>query len=126
MLLDIPPERIDMLMKLKNKYRTFLLSNTNVIHFNYYTDNLRKAHLYESLSDLFEKDYFSFLMNMRKPDAEIYEFVLSENGLIAEETIFIDDSILNIQGAEKVGITGKYLPAGAEIVDFMKSLVDDQ
>ena len=42
MLLDFPPERIILLQKLKNKYRTFLLSNTNSIHLEFYSNLLNQ------------------------------------------------------------------------------------
>jgi putative hydrolase of the HAD superfamily len=41
---------------------------------------------------------------MRKPDKEIYQKVLHENGLKASQTLFIDDTIINFKEAEKLGI----------------------
>ena len=104
MLGDIPAERIELLKELKKKYRTFLLSNTNAIHLDCFTNIVKKAHGLESLDPLFHKAYYSHLMGMRKPDAEIYEYVLKENGLKAEETIFLDDNLANLKGAASVGI----------------------
>ncbi len=43
-------------------------------------------------------------MKMRKPDPQIYEYVLKENGLKANETIFLDDNVANLKGAASVGI----------------------
>lgn len=104
MLLDIPVGRISTLKALKARYRTFLLSNTNSIHVTCFSESLRKAHGLESLNELFEKVYYSHLLKMRKPDPAIYEHVLRENGLKAEETLFLDDSERNIEGARSVGI----------------------
>lgn len=104
MLGDIPKERIDLLRELKSKYKTFLLSNTNAIHLDSFTGMVQKAHGLESLSPLFHKTYYSHLMKMRKPDPGIYEYVLNENGLKANETIFLDDNVANLKGAASVGI----------------------
>ncbi|HZY80695.1 MAG TPA: HAD family phosphatase [Cyclobacteriaceae bacterium] len=104
MLGDIPQERIELLRELKSKYRTFLLSNTNAIHLDCFSGIVKKAHDIESLEPLFHKAYYSHLMKMRKPDAEIYQYVLKENNLKASETIFLDDNAANLKGAASVGI----------------------
>jgi putative hydrolase of the HAD superfamily len=104
MLGDIPPERIELLRQLRSKYKTYLLSNTNAIHLDFFSGMAQKAHGLESLDPLFHKAYYSHLMKMRKPDPAIYEFVLNENGLKANETIFLDDNAANLKGAASVGI----------------------
>ena len=104
MLLDIPPERIELLKSLKSKYRTFLLSNTNAIHVKSFSASLSKAHGINSLDSLFEKVYYSHQLKMRKPDPEIYQHVLIQNGIKAKETLFLDDNEKNIEGARNVGI----------------------
>lgn len=104
MLGDIPKERIELLKELKPKYKTFLLSNTNAIHLDFFTGMVKKHHLLESLDPLFHKTYYSHLMKMRKPDPAIYEYVLRDSGLKAEETIFLDDNVSNLKGAASVGI----------------------
>jgi glucose-1-phosphatase len=117
MLLDFPEERADLLKKLKGQYRTFLLSNTNELHLDYYFGLLQKEHGVKDLSSFFEKQYFSNIIGMRKPDAEIYEFVLNENGLKPEETLFIDDNIQNIEGAARCGLRSIHLEKPLTIMD---------
>jgi glucose-1-phosphatase len=104
MILDFPADRIELLKKLKNKYRLFLLSNTNSIHFPVYNKQLQEIYGISDLSRLFEKAYYSFKIGMRKPDAEIFRRVINENKLIPEETLFIDDALFNIEAAEKLGL----------------------
>jgi epoxide hydrolase-like predicted phosphatase len=104
MLLDIPTERIDMLKRLTSRYRTFLLSNTNSIHVRSFSKSLRQQHGIDSLDSLFEKAYYSHLVRMRKPDPEIYRYVLKANGLNAAETLFLDDNERNIEGARTIGL----------------------
>ena len=95
MLGGIPDNRLNLVAGLRKNYRTFVLSNTNEIHvrqFNY------------RLQGHFEKVYYSHEMRLRKPNIEIYEVVLSEQSLDATETLFIDDTLSNIKGAERLDI----------------------
>lgn len=115
MLLDVPGHRVELLEKLRSKYDTYLLSNTNQIHWEQYDAEFAKIYGYAHLSDLFKAAYFSHLMGLRKPDPEIYRVVLNEQGLIPEETLFIDDMVENIRSAERLGIVGHYLAPGQDI-----------
>jgi len=103
-LLDFPPDNIHFLNELKKSHRTFLLSNTNAIHYPVYTKTLSNNFGIADLSVLFEKTYFSFQVGLRKPDKEIFELLLNENHLIPEQTLFVDDSLPNIETASKLGI----------------------
>lgn len=104
MLLDIPIQRIQLLERLRNQYRIFLLSNTNEIHLNCFNAIVRELTGKPSLDHFFEKAYYSHRMKMRKPDQEIYKFVLDENELLPGHTIFLDDNLFNLKGAERCGI----------------------
>lgn len=104
MLLDLPAERTKLLIAAKANYRTFLLSNTNSIHYTEYTKQVNENHRIDSLSELFEKEYFSHIIHLRKPDLEAFEYVLNDASINPNETLFIDDSIQHLEGAQKVGI----------------------
>lgn len=120
LLIGYKRERIELLELLKTKYRTFLLSNSNIIHYKHYLAQLQDEYGYQDFSELFERAYFSHDLGMKKPDYEIYDFVLSENNLKPNETLFIDDSKANIEAAEKLGIQTYFLDAenGEQIVDL--------
>ncbi len=124
MILDIPKEKIDLLKKLKNKYRIFLLSNSNIIHYNVYIEEFRRKSGLKDFSSLFEKAWFSFDLQMRKPDKEIYEFALKDGGIRPEETLFIDDSFQNIQPAKELGIECVFLENDMDILKLFEFLVD--
>lgn len=104
LLIGVPPGIHDVLLKVKQKYRTFLLSNNNETHYNYIVDYLKKEFGMDDNSELFEKTYYSQQMFLRKPNVEIFEQVIKENGLIPEETLFIDDSPQHIEGAKLAGL----------------------
>ena len=109
MLLDFPQERINLLQALGSKYRLFLLSNTNEIHMLRFNQIANESFSIPSLDSLFEQVYYSHLIGMRKPDDIVFETILNQNGLKAEETLFIDDSIQHIESAQKLGIKTLHL-----------------
>lgn len=116
MLLDLPQERLKLLMHYKQTHRTFLLSNTNEIHIDAFNDCLKNNFKIPNLSAYFEKLYLSYEVGMRKPDAEIFQLVLSENKLDPKETLFIDDSIQHIESAKKLGIQTYWLDVKKESI----------
>ncbi|MEH6771409.1 HAD-IA family hydrolase [Maribacter arcticus] len=104
-ILDFPEERLTFIEQLKkeNRYRLFLLSNTNDLHI----EQVRRSmglERFKRFQNCFEQFYLSQEMKMRKPNSNIYEFVLHENNLVANETLFIDDSKENTLSASKLGI----------------------
>ena len=118
LLLDFPPERIHLLKELEKRYRLFLFSNTNALHLAALRSIYTKTFGSGSLEDLFEKTYYSHLLGMRKPDMASYEYILKENGLNAPETLFVDDAIINVEGAEQAGLKGLFLRPGISLLDF--------
>jgi FMN phosphatase YigB (HAD superfamily) len=106
MLLDIPPERVDLLKRLKQQRRIFLLSNTNEIHkaqFDRIFLDQYGAEL-SGISDLFERVYFSHEMGDRKPNPSIFQTVIDDQLLDPARTLFIDDTRQHIDGAQKIGL----------------------
>lgn len=117
LLLDFPPERIDLLKRIKPRFRTFLLSNTNSIHLKEFQERLQNEQgVY--LEDLFEKAYYSHVVKLRKPHADIFNLVLKENNLDPSETLFIDDTESNFPEAKKLGIRIFHLKHGMSITDM--------
>jgi HAD superfamily hydrolase (TIGR01509 family) len=104
LLLHIAPGTHDLLLKFKDKYRTFLLSNTNAIHYTYFTNYLKTDFGFDGNEHLFEKTYYSHLAGKRKPQVDFFEQVLAENNLKPEETLFIDDSPQHLEAAKTLGI----------------------
>ena len=92
------------LLEMKTKYRTFLLSNSNEIHYDWIINYIGTEFNLNNYDDHFEKVYFSQQMKLRKPNKEIFQQVLVENNLLPEETLFIDDSPQHLEGAKKLGI----------------------
>lgn len=102
-LKDFPQHRLHFIKQLaaEKKYQLILLSNTNELHINWVKNNVL---FYEEFKNSFDFFYLSHEINLRKPNADIYEFILNEHGLEASETLFIDDTEENISAATQLGI----------------------
>lgn len=115
MLLDLPPQRLELLQSLRSKYNLYLLSNTNEIHVKAFSAYLQNTFGFPDFSDFFDQWYYSCRMGMRKPDEEIFLKVMSNHNLVPAETIFIDDSKQHVDGAAKTGIQAIWLEPGQTI-----------
>lgn len=122
MLLDVPSERLDLLVRMKQKYNTYLLSNTCEPHIAAFERELYVEHGVKNFNDYFDRVYYSCRMGMRKPDKEIFKHVLKENELVPEQTIFIDDSIQHVKGAGACGINAYLLPKNMEVGQLIQEL----
>ena len=118
LLLDMPPRRVKKLIELKSKYRLFLLSNSNQIHYECYMSRFEKEFGYP-LGDLFEKLWFSHHLGMVKPDPEIFSFILKDAGLKPNETLFIDDTLVHVEAAKNIGINAWHLLPGTDISELL-------
>jgi glucose-1-phosphatase len=117
-LVKFEPERMQWLERVQQRYRIFLLSNTNSIHHRRFQQMLRDTTGKKSLDDYFEKAYYSHCIGCRKPAARAYTIVLEENKLLPEETLFIDDSAVNIEGATAVGLKTMHLHATMNLLNL--------
>ena len=113
-------ESLNMLEKLSNKYKLYLLSNTNSIHLKCFKKLFTQETGKALLDSYFIKAWYSNELGLRKPGAKIFEFVLREESLNAAETLFIDDTFSNIETAQKLGFkTHHLLPTQKiELLDF--------
>ena len=110
MLLSIPRQRLELMRRLKENYKVMILSNTNSIHVQQmYSNILPDVAGVSSFDPFVHKTYYSHDIRMRKPDAEIYQYVLDDFNLKAGETVFLDDNIDNVRGAEQLGIQVKHI-----------------
>jgi len=116
MLLYYAKDNIALLKKLKTQYQLYLFSNTNQIHYDWFADLYQKEFNGERLEDLFKVAWFSHEKGVRKPAASVFTHMLETEGLRAEQTLFIDDTIGNIQGAAAAGLKTHLLKSPAELL----------
>lgn len=117
-LMGIPQEKLALVRELRKKYPVYLLSNTNQPHWEYVCNEILCTDGYR-LDDYFVKVFLSYEMHLAKPNKAIFEQMLQEAGLKAEETLFIDDSEVNCQAAETLGIQTLHYQIGGDLRKVM-------
>ncbi|TYP94450.1 putative hydrolase of the HAD superfamily [Sphingobacterium allocomposti] len=103
LLIGVPEGKHEVLAYLHKKYRCFLLSNNNEIHYQYCMNHIREKYGINDNSIFFEKTFYSHLVGLRKPDAAIFQEVVDQTGIVPDETLFIDDSPQHLEGAQRLG-----------------------
>ncbi len=121
MLLGIREDRLTLLKDLYSRYDLYLLSNTNLIHLKYITKYLIRTYQRTDLEGYFKKIYYSFVIGLRKPHPEIFNRVISENNLRPAETLFIDDSLHNVEAAKALGFIAVCYQPSYDLRSFVES-----
>jgi glucose-1-phosphatase len=103
-LIGIQDYKVKDLIKLSNNYHLYLLSNTNIIHYKVFSEQIKTNKNTFLFYELFDKEYYSFELGLRKPDPEIFNFVIKDSKLIAQHTIFVDDDEKNIIAAKELNL----------------------
>jgi putative hydrolase of the HAD superfamily len=120
MLLDFPANRVELVKNLRKKYKIYLFSNTNAIHVAKYQANFKSQHGF-NVSSLFEIDFYSNEIGYRKPSPESFQEIIRLSEINPEESIFIDDSLPNVEAAIGCGLKGYWLESGQKIEEvFLK------
>lgn len=120
-LVGIPSSRLLQLQELRQRYGVYLLSNTNVVMWEgRILEEFRKEGL--EIHGYFDGIVTSFEAKALKPSPEIFRYAEQKLGIKPEETMFLDDSPANVQGAQAVGFRAALVPEGKEFIDVLKEL----
>jgi len=108
---------INFLRSLRPKYRTGLLSNA--------WSDMREYLVSQKIDDAFDQLIISAEVGIMKPDARIYQLALEKLGVTPDQAVFVDDSIVNIEGARAVGMYAIQFTRPDQTVEELKKLLDD-
>lgn len=123
--IGMPRHRFDMLLRLRQRYNVFLLSNINDLHERWIAEYMPREHgIHNYETVYFDAVYFSHLIRLRKPDAAIYEYVLADAEILPDETVFFDDVAANIESARNLGIHAILHPVGTEIETHVHTVLE--
>lgn len=122
-LQDIPKHRVELIKRLKENYRLILLSNTNAIHVQSFQQYMMHTFGTDILQDNFHTVYYSQEIGIRKPNNEIYEFVMEQQGITPEEIIFFDDKAENLIAPKKLGWTTVQVPYNMLSEELFKEML---
>lgn len=107
---------VDIFKGLKQKgYKIYVLSNYHMKAFESTYNNNEFFKLADGM-------VVSHRINMLKPQPEIYDFLLKEYSLKAGETLFIDDTLANVEGANKAGIKTIFFKSAEALREALKDL----
>ncbi|MEO0338413.1 MAG: HAD family phosphatase [Bacteroidota bacterium] len=122
---DLPQGRLDLIKALSQDYKVYLLSNTNAIHMESLDEYLQENRgiSLEDFTNLFEKHYFSYELQLRKPNAAIYKYLIEDAGIDPAETLFIDDREDNTTGAEQLGIQTLLFDPKSNLIETVEAFL---
>ena len=123
-LSDFPKYRLDFVKHLAatGDYKLILLSNTNELHINWIKQHIS---FYEKFKSCFDSFYLSHEIQYRKPNSDIFEFVLQEHQIQPTETLFVDDTKENTDAAQKLGVhVWNNNPKAEDVIDLFTSKSD--
>ena len=118
MLLSFREESLKFLEKIRPTYKIFLFSNTNYIHINSFKETFHQKKRTKTFEEYFDKAFYSCEIGLRKPDAASYNWLIKKLNSDPAKTLFIDDSLHNIEGAKKAGWQTIHLLTGTRIEDL--------
>lgn len=118
LITDFAPRHVELLKRLKGRYRTFLLSNSDRINGDFFEEYLNGHAGFDFLGECFDDHFFSYQLAHRKPSRETFLAILDKHNLNPEETLFIDDRMGHCQGAQPLGIKTHFLKEGTDICDL--------
>ena len=119
LLTGIPLRKLHALAELKRRgKRLFLLSNTNIMHWERCRDEFFTADNRQA-TDYFDKIFLSYEMHLAKPDAEIFRQAVAQAGINAADTLFIDDNLDNCRSAESIGLHSLHEDTGERWLDML-------
>ena len=112
----IPAESIWLLKTLREKgLKTGLITNT----FSDERDMILSSPLYP----LFDAAMISYEQGISNPDPEIYRLLLKQCNIKAEESVFIDDTLVNVEAAKAFGIAGIHFQTIEQVREELGQLI---
>ncbi|MFV0344852.1 MAG: HAD family hydrolase [Bacteroidales bacterium] len=121
MLHDFPQAHVNLLQQLRNQgYNLYLLSNTNELHVNAFESLFYNKFSFD-IKTLFDKALYSNEIGHRKPHKETFQAVLHILDILPHDTLMIDDSLANIEGAKAAGLETLYIETNNDILDALRN-----
>lgn len=121
-LVGIEPYKVELLKRLSENYELYMLSNNNPICIRYSRKMFEDAGI--PLESIFRKCYFSYEMKALKPSEAFYRKVVSDIGLPADQMLFIDDSMKNVEGSVAAGLPAVFYQPGNDLAALLEDVLE--
>jgi epoxide hydrolase-like predicted phosphatase len=106
---------VDYIRSLRGPYKTGLISNA--------WGDLRDFIVREKFEDAFDEMIISAEVGAMKPEPKIFQVALEKLGVSPNEAVFVDDFLINVEGCEKVGMTGVHFKDPDSALKLLKKLL---
>ncbi|MDR1418422.1 MAG: HAD family phosphatase [Endomicrobium sp.] len=116
-IFELIPETLNVIASLSNKYELGILSNTNELHFNFLQER------YPQVFSLFDQIFLSHELHLRKPEQEIFKYLIKCCNVSPSEIFFTDDLVENVSAAQEHGIKAYVY---TNTVELIKQLSKEQ
>lgn len=118
MIKGISEKRLDLMQRLKKTHKVLILSNTNAMHESYFDQQVQNL-TGKQMKDYAHTAYYSHLIGYRKPNADIYQYIIKEQSLTPEKALFLDDKLENVIAARKVGLLAEQVTYPNQIFEIL-------
>jgi putative hydrolase of the HAD superfamily len=124
-IVGIPLHRLQALRQLRQRYRTYILSNTNPLMFD---GVIAQAFAQEGLdvNAYFDGITLSYIARSNKPDRKIFDYAIATMGITPHETLFLDDGQANLDTAAQLGFKTALVRPGQEFIHIIHQLEQGQ
>jgi glucose-1-phosphatase len=107
------PGSIDLVRRVPRSYVRATLCNSNALHWPLLMEN-------REFREAFDHHFASHVMGKIKPDEEAYQHVLTALGCNPDEVVYVDDSLLNVESARRIGIRAFQVKGPLEAESVLK------
>ena len=123
-LAGIPAYKGPLLNRLAQSYDIYILSNNNPIVAPHFPELF--AGVGVDYERLFKKSFLSYKMKALKPSEAFYKRVLEQVDCPADQLLFIDDSMKNVEGAIAAGLPAVYYDPTSDLAALLADVLGDE
>ncbi len=122
-ILSLHLDAIENLQKFRNSgYKIYALSDNNHMHSEYIDELYQQIYPDKSFFDLFDKVFLSQEIGFRKTSDEAWLYLLKDQKLKPEECLFVDDMLINITRAKKLGLHVFHYETGSDMSKVLETI----
>ena len=121
MIGDIPLARLNLMKKLQKTHQVLILSNTNKLHEDFFDAQIQRDHGAKSMAEHVHHALYSHLIELRKPKADIYEYVIDKYLKEPSKALFLDDKLENVEAAIGTGIKSVQVQYPNQIFEILSN-----
>lgn len=121
MLAGVTKKKLELIENLKGEFQVFILSNTNAIHIGHLEKKMLPGiGLSGPLGRFVHKTYYSYELQMVKPEPEVFKHILKENKMEGDNVLFLDDHLENVTAAKRLGVHSIQITRPDMLFDIFK------